>query len=74
MTVFYDDISSPFAKVYARDKFYFGQFAKVNYRKMQKFHEYFLSRKFVILSSRNKNKIIDYLSKTVNSKNRCLIK
>ena len=32
-----------------REKFYFGCFAKVSAREMQKFREYFRSRKFLLL-------------------------
>ena len=32
-----------------REKFYFGRFAKVYAREMQKFREFFVSRKFLLL-------------------------
>ena len=37
-----------FAKVYAREKIFSGPFVKVSAREMQKFRQFFSSRKFLL--------------------------
>ena len=57
LTVFFLTLFSPkkffiknlFAEVYAREKNFSGPFAKVYARKMQKFREFFSSRKYLLL-------------------------